>query len=258
MIFFNKIRWSEKSILALEPKFYEDWCKNSHATRRKSQNPQKLTLKLFFSQKSPRILNFWNKFQNPHIKPFFWPDPTYWDINFVVMCLQGHCAYLWIQSGFHPATHSTWSCTPGSTTCDELFHSALAFAPYFLLNPCRVSKMSPWTLFSFSEDRNYYFKMSWYDSTCKFHILTSQSACNRFDSTSTYLSDDIFPHILGEYRLVEFQERDDRCFKSWVLSIEQKKKNINRFDFIFLWFSPFQGRACSPCPLHQMLLGKMS
>ena len=138
------------------------------------------------------------------------------------------------------------------------------------IQPSRSLPTSYWTLvvfpkchlehyfFSFSEDRNYYFKMSWYDSTCKFHILTSQSACNRFDSTSTYLSDDIFPHILGEYRLVEFQERDDRCFKSWVLSIEQKKKNINRFDFILLWFSPFQGRACSPCPLHQMLLGKIS
>ena len=37
MIFLH-IRLSEKSILALEPKFHGEWCKNGHATRRKSEN----------------------------------------------------------------------------------------------------------------------------------------------------------------------------------------------------------------------------
>ena len=37
MIFY-KIRWSGKSILALEPKFHRDWCKNGHATREKSDS----------------------------------------------------------------------------------------------------------------------------------------------------------------------------------------------------------------------------
>ena len=45
-----------------------------------------------FSPKSPRILNFWNKFGNPHIKPFFrWIISNYWDINFVSKCLPAHC-----------------------------------------------------------------------------------------------------------------------------------------------------------------------
>ena len=35
MIFFYKIRWLVKSILATEPKFHEDWCKNGHDTRKK-------------------------------------------------------------------------------------------------------------------------------------------------------------------------------------------------------------------------------
>ena len=34
--FFYKIKWLLKTILALEPKFHEDWSKNGHATRRKS------------------------------------------------------------------------------------------------------------------------------------------------------------------------------------------------------------------------------
>ena len=65
MNFFYKIRWSEKSILALEPKFHEDWCKNGYTTRKK---PQKWTLKNDFSEKSQRILKFWKKFLKTHIK----------------------------------------------------------------------------------------------------------------------------------------------------------------------------------------------
>ena len=50
--FFYKIRWLIKSILALEPKFHEDWCKNGHETRQKSQKHQKWTLKTFFLKKA--------------------------------------------------------------------------------------------------------------------------------------------------------------------------------------------------------------
>ena len=49
--FFYKIRWSYTSILALEPKFHEDWYKNGHAIRRNSEEPQKWALKTFFSKK---------------------------------------------------------------------------------------------------------------------------------------------------------------------------------------------------------------
>ena len=66
MIIFYKIRWLVKSTFALEPKFHEDWSKNGHATRK---NPKMDPKKRFFSQKKPRILNFSNKFLNPHIKP---------------------------------------------------------------------------------------------------------------------------------------------------------------------------------------------
>ena len=38
---FYKIRWYEKFILALEPKFHGDGCKNGHVTRKKSQNTLK-------------------------------------------------------------------------------------------------------------------------------------------------------------------------------------------------------------------------
>ena len=63
--FFYKIRWPEKSILALEPKFHGDLCKNTHATKRKSE---KKVFNPVFSQKWPSILNFGNKLLNPHIK----------------------------------------------------------------------------------------------------------------------------------------------------------------------------------------------
>ena len=36
------------SILALEPQFHEDWCKNGHATKRKSQNLKMDPKKRFF------------------------------------------------------------------------------------------------------------------------------------------------------------------------------------------------------------------
>ena len=44
-----------------------------------------------FSQKEPRILNFWNKFLNPHINQIFRCISTYWDINFVSKCRPAHC-----------------------------------------------------------------------------------------------------------------------------------------------------------------------
>ena len=44
-----------------------------------------------FSQKSPRILNFWNKFLNPHIKPVLLAGTNIWYINFVLKCLPAHC-----------------------------------------------------------------------------------------------------------------------------------------------------------------------
>ena len=43
-----------------------------------------------FSRKSPGILIFWNNFLNTHFFSF-WPDPIYWDINFVLECLPAHC-----------------------------------------------------------------------------------------------------------------------------------------------------------------------
>ena len=56
--FFYEIRWSYSSILALEPKCHEDWYKNGHTTRQKSQNPQKWTLKNVFLSKIPQNLEF--------------------------------------------------------------------------------------------------------------------------------------------------------------------------------------------------------
>ena len=50
-----------------------------------------MTLKKRFFSKFPRILNFGNKFLNPHIKPFFWPERIFWDINFVLKCLSAQC-----------------------------------------------------------------------------------------------------------------------------------------------------------------------
>ena len=40
MNFSYKIRWSVKLILALEPKFHGDWCKNGHATRKTPKIPK--------------------------------------------------------------------------------------------------------------------------------------------------------------------------------------------------------------------------
>ena len=45
-------------ILALGPKFHEDWFKNGNATRRKSQKAKIWNLNNVFSQKGPGIMNF--------------------------------------------------------------------------------------------------------------------------------------------------------------------------------------------------------
>ena len=58
--------------------FQEPWSQNfmkivAKMATLQEKNP-KWTLKNVFSQKSPRILNFLNKFLKPHIKPAIWAE----------------------------------------------------------------------------------------------------------------------------------------------------------------------------------------
>ena len=47
---------------------------------------------------------FWTfEFLNPHIKPFFWPEPIYWDINFVLKCLPAHCGWTQFRNFLNPS-----------------------------------------------------------------------------------------------------------------------------------------------------------
>ena len=84
---WNKVP-SKSSILAQEQKFNEDWCKDGHATRRKSQ--KKLPLKTFFSQKSTIFQLLKPLPESPH-QTGFWPERINWDINFVLKCLPVQC-----------------------------------------------------------------------------------------------------------------------------------------------------------------------
>ena len=79
---FHKIRWLVKSILALEPKFHEDWCKNGNATRKKPKNDPKNV----FLKNPP---GFWTFKKSSWIftsNQSFWPAPIYWYIIFVLKC----------------------------------------------------------------------------------------------------------------------------------------------------------------------------
>ena len=51
--------------------FHEDWCKNGHATRRKSEQPPKWA-------RDFELLKFLNLYK---FQFCFWPEPIYWDIN---------------------------------------------------------------------------------------------------------------------------------------------------------------------------------
>ena len=82
----------------MEPKFHEDWCKNGHTRRRKSQKPQKWTLKNIFLSKIPSNVELLKQVpESSHQTVFFWLEPIYRDINFLLKCLPAQCVldYTW-------------------------------------------------------------------------------------------------------------------------------------------------------------------
>ena len=98
--FFYKTRSSKNWILALQPKFHEDWCKNGHATRQTLQNQQKLNLKHVFETSSWILTSNW----------FFQCISTYWDINFHSKCLPAHCDLHWgLQAVQKQSSTVNWS-----------------------------------------------------------------------------------------------------------------------------------------------------
>ena len=90
---------------------------------RYKKKPQKWTLKNDFSEKSPRILNFWKKFLNPHIKPFSRCISTNWEINFVSTCHPAHCA---LQKGSSIELYATEIILNSSAIAWQLY--CLAFS----------------------------------------------------------------------------------------------------------------------------------
>ena len=98
------------SISALDPKSHGDWCQNGHAKRRKSGKNTKINHKTrFFLQKGPTFeTSCWILTSNR----FFWPEPTYSDIKFVLKCLPAHCGHhlniFWVSNGDNQMT-SCWN-----------------------------------------------------------------------------------------------------------------------------------------------------
>ena len=81
------IKFNFSSGAKISWRLVQKWPRN----KRKIAKPPKMDPKTFFSQKGPRVLNFWNKFLNPHINRLLWLEPIYWDIYFVLNCLPALC-----------------------------------------------------------------------------------------------------------------------------------------------------------------------
>ena len=92
MIFFYKLRLLVISILALEPKFHEDWFEKRPRYKTKIVKILKMhPKKPFLLNKGPFFLTFETSSWIPTSNRFFWPEPIYWDINFVLRCLPAQC-----------------------------------------------------------------------------------------------------------------------------------------------------------------------
>ena len=55
------------------------------------ENTQKWTLKTFFLKNPPGFWTFETSSWILTSNQLFWPEPIYWDINFVLKCLTAHC-----------------------------------------------------------------------------------------------------------------------------------------------------------------------
>ena len=117
------------------------------------KNP-KMDPKNVFSQKSPRIFSFWNKFLNPHKNRPFGLEPIYRDINFVLKRLPSQCVWrrlpesAWTrgqQNQTKPPFHTFWSGWLRGGLCERVsqfsrFHiSQLRGIRNGILSPSRIA-----------------------------------------------------------------------------------------------------------------------
>ena len=90
------------------------------------------------------FLTFWNQFLNPHIKPFFWPEPIYWDINFVLKCLPAQCVTI-----FNLDQHSTQGNYLGQIFSPVSYHRPIIRNTNILSNSRTAHYLRP-NVFNFS------------------------------------------------------------------------------------------------------------